>query len=155
MHQLLIPPARHGRHGKPSASSSDGLRAAMQAKLANADGKALYALCRQTIEPVFGQIKDIREARRFLRRRLAACEAKWKLLCGTTTSSSSGAISAADRHPRRSPPEWWRRPPSPAASIGSPSCPAALATLKPVAQQLTWLAAALRRGPQQHAPVRR
>jgi hypothetical protein len=80
--ELLIPPARHGRQGKPrkdgkpSASRSDGLRAAMQAKLASADGKALYALRRQTIEPVFGHIKDIRGARRFLRRRLAACEAE-------------------------------------------------------------------------------
>jgi transposase len=87
--QLLIPPARHGRQGKPrkdgkpSASRSDGLRAAMTARLATADGKALYAVRRQTIEPVFGQIKDIRGARRFLRRGLGACEAEWKLLCGT------------------------------------------------------------------------
>jgi hypothetical protein len=86
---LLIPPARHGRHGKPrkdgkpSASRSDRLRAAMTARLASADGKALYALRRQTIEPVFGQIKDLRGARRFLRRGLAACEAEWKLLCAT------------------------------------------------------------------------
>jgi Transposase DDE domain/Transposase domain (DUF772) len=86
---LLIPPARHGRQGKPrkdgkpSASRSDGLRATMTARLATADGKALYALRRQTIEPVFGQIKDVRGARRFLRRGLAACEAEWKLLCGT------------------------------------------------------------------------
>jgi transposase len=87
--QLLIPPARHGRHGKPrkdgkpSASRSDGLRAAMTAKLASADGKDMYALRQQTIEPVFGQIKDIRGARRFMRRGLIACEAEWKLLCGT------------------------------------------------------------------------
>jgi hypothetical protein len=87
--ELLIPPARHGRHGKPrkdgkpSASRSDGLRAAMTAKLASADGTALDARRRQTIEPVFGQIKDHRGARRFLRRGLAACAAEWKLLCGT------------------------------------------------------------------------
>jgi Transposase DDE domain len=87
--QLLIPPARHGRQGKPrkdgkpSASRSDGLRTAMQAKLASADGKARYALRRQTIEPVFGQIKHIRGARRCMRRGLAACEAEWELLCGT------------------------------------------------------------------------
>jgi transposase len=86
---LLIPPARHGRHGKPrkdgkpSASRSDGLRAAMTAKLASDDGKALYTLRRQTIEPVFGQIKEQQGARRFLRRGLAACDAEWKLLCGT------------------------------------------------------------------------
>jgi transposase len=86
---LLIPPARHGRQGKPrkdgkpSASRSDGLRAAMTAKFASADGTALYALRRQTIEPVFGQLKEQQGARRFLRRGLAACEAEWKLLCGT------------------------------------------------------------------------
>jgi transposase len=87
--ELLIPPARHGRQGKPrkdgkpSASRSDGLRAAMKAKLASDDGKAWYAKRQQTIEPVFGQIKEVRGARRFMRRGLAACDAEWKLLCGT------------------------------------------------------------------------
>lgn len=32
---------------------------------------------------MFGQIKDGRGPRRFLRRGLAACAAEWKLLCGT------------------------------------------------------------------------
>jgi transposase len=87
--ELLIPPARHGRQGKPrkdgkpSASHSDGLRAAMQAKLASEHGKACYAKRKETIEPVFGQLKEQQGARRFLRRGLAACEAEWKLLCGT------------------------------------------------------------------------
>jgi transposase len=87
--ELLIPPARHGRQGKPrkdgkpSASKSDGLRAAMTAKLNSEDGKARYAKRRETVEPVFGQIKDVRGARRLLRRGLAACDAEWKLLCGT------------------------------------------------------------------------
>jgi transposase len=87
--ELLIPPARHGRQGKPrkdgkpSASKSDGLRAAMQVKLNSDDGRAGYAKRQQTIEPVFGQIKEVRGARRFLRRGLAACHAEWKLLCGT------------------------------------------------------------------------
>jgi hypothetical protein len=87
--ELLIPPPKHGRHGKPrkdkrpSQSKSDQLRAAMTAKLTSDQGKALYGKRKQTIEPVFGQIKDGRGARRFLRRGLAACEAEWKLLCGT------------------------------------------------------------------------
>ena len=87
--ELLIPPARHGRQGKPrkdgkpSASRSDGLRAAMKAKLASDDGKARYAKRRETVEPVFGQIKEQQGARRFLRRGLRACQAEWKLLCGT------------------------------------------------------------------------
>jgi hypothetical protein len=87
--ELLIPPPKHGRHGKPrkdgkpSASKSDGLRAAMTAKLQSEDGKARYAKRKQTIEPVFGQLKEQQGARRFLRRGLAACQAEWKLLCGT------------------------------------------------------------------------
>jgi transposase len=87
--ELLIPPPKLGRHGKPrrdgrpSASKSDGLRAAMTAKLQSEDGKARYAKRKETVEPVFGQIKDGRGARRFLRRGLRACEAEWKLLCGT------------------------------------------------------------------------
>jgi transposase len=87
--ELLIPPARHGRQGrprkdgKPSASKSDGLRAAMKAKLASEAGKARYAKRRETVEPVFGQIKEQQGARRFLRRGMRACDAEWKLLCGT------------------------------------------------------------------------
>jgi transposase len=87
--ELLIPPARHGRQGKPrkdgkpSESRSDGLRAAMTAKLSSEDGKARYALRKETVEPVFGQVKDVRGARRFMRRGLAPCAAEWKLLCGT------------------------------------------------------------------------
>jgi hypothetical protein len=71
------------RDGKPTASRSDGLRAAMTAKLASDDGKACYAKRKQTIEPVFGQLKGQQAARWFLRRGLAACQAEWKLLCGT------------------------------------------------------------------------
>ena len=87
--ELLIPPARHGRHGKPrkdgkaSASKSDGLRAAMTAKLQSDDGKVRYAKRKQTVEPAFGQVKDVRGARRFQRRGLRACQSEWKLLCGT------------------------------------------------------------------------
>src|SRR4051812_4836780 len=87
--ELLIPPARHGRHGKPrkdggrSASKSDGLRAAMRAKLDDGPGKAYYAQRSRTIEPVFGQVKTVQGARRFMRRGLRACQAEWKLLCGT------------------------------------------------------------------------
>jgi hypothetical protein len=87
--ELLIPPTRHDRQGKPrkdgkpTASRSDGLRAAMSAKLASKDGKACYPNRDETIEPVFGQLKERQGARRFLHRGLAACDAEWKLLCGT------------------------------------------------------------------------
>jgi transposase len=87
--ELLIPPARHGRHGKPrkdgqpSASRSDSLRTEMRARLDSAQGKACYAQRSRTIEPIFGQIKTIRSGGRFMRRGFRACEAEWKLLCGT------------------------------------------------------------------------
>jgi hypothetical protein len=87
--ELLIWPASTGRtgkprkDGKPSASRSDGLRAAMLVKLSSDQGKACYAQRKQTVEPVFGQLKEQQGARRFLRRGLAACDAEWKLLCGT------------------------------------------------------------------------
>jgi hypothetical protein len=55
----------------------------MVAKLASLEGKARYALRKQSIEPVFGQIKELRGARRFQRRGLGACRAEWRLLCGT------------------------------------------------------------------------
>jgi Transposase DDE domain len=40
-------------------------------------------LRKQTVEPVFGQVKDVRGARWFMRRGLQACQAEWKRLCGT------------------------------------------------------------------------
>ena len=61
----------------------DTLRAAMAAKLASDEGKARYAIRQQTVEPVFGQSKEVRGTRRFLRRGLGACQAEWKLVCGT------------------------------------------------------------------------
>jgi transposase len=63
--ELLVPPARHGRHGKPrkdgkpSESKSDSLRAAMLARLGSEQGKACYALRSRTVEPVFGQLKTV------------------------------------------------------------------------------------------------
>jgi Transposase DDE domain len=55
----------------------------MTAKLKSEDGKARYAKRKETVEVVFGQIKDVRGARRLMRRGLAAGGAEWKLLCGT------------------------------------------------------------------------
>jgi hypothetical protein len=99
-------PAKTGRTGKPrkdgqpSASNSDGLRAAMFAQLQGDDGKACYAKRTQTVQPVFGQLKEQQSARRFTRRGLRACQAEWKLLCGTTTCSSCGATRTANLHPQ-------------------------------------------------------
>jgi len=70
----------------------------MTAKLASEHGKVCYAQRSRTIEPVFGQVKTVQGGGRFMRRGLRACQAEWKLLCGshnllklwrTTTATTS------------------------------------------------------------------
>lgn len=56
-------------------------RNTMRERLASAEGKALYRLRKQTVEPVFGQIKGARGFRQFLRRGLAPVGAEWALIC--------------------------------------------------------------------------
>jgi transposase len=56
-------------------------RLAMRERLATSDGKARYKLRKQTVEPVFGQIKAARGFRQFLRRGLAAVQSEWAMLC--------------------------------------------------------------------------
>jgi transposase len=53
----------------------------MRERLASAEGKTVYKLRKQTVEPVFGQIKGARGFRQFLRRGLAPVAAEWTLLC--------------------------------------------------------------------------
>jgi transposase len=53
----------------------------MRKRLSGAEGKAAYKLRKQTVEPVFGQIKGCRGFRQFLRRGLTAVQAEWALVC--------------------------------------------------------------------------
>jgi hypothetical protein len=55
----------------------------MRETLASEIGRALYGLRKATVEPVFGQIKEARQIRRFRLRglRMVACE--WRLICAT------------------------------------------------------------------------
>ncbi len=55
----------------------------MAAKLATAEGKALYARRKVIVEPVFGQIKGARGFRRFSLRGLAKINGEWNLVCLT------------------------------------------------------------------------
>lgn len=55
----------------------------MERKLLTARGRSLYKLRGQTVEPVFGQIKDVRGFDRFMRRGLDACRSEWSLICAT------------------------------------------------------------------------
>jgi transposase len=55
--------------------------AAMAAKLRAAGRDGPYRLRKQVVEPVFGQIKQARGFRQFLRRGLAAAQSEWSLIC--------------------------------------------------------------------------
>ncbi len=59
------------------------LRRRMERKLRTKRGRRLYKKRSQIVEPVFGQIKDCRGIREFMRRGLEACAQEWKLICAT------------------------------------------------------------------------
>jgi transposase len=56
---------------------------AMTWRLLTEEGAAAYAMRQYTVEPVFGQIKENRSYRRFMRRGLPAVAAEWKLVAMT------------------------------------------------------------------------
>ena len=53
----------------------------MRRKLSTKSGREKYKKRKETVEPVFGQIKDCLCARRFLRRGLEKVRREWSLLC--------------------------------------------------------------------------
>lgn len=55
----------------------------MRETLASETGKSLYAKRKVTVEPVFGQIKEVRSIRRFRLRSLEKVRFEWKLICAT------------------------------------------------------------------------
>jgi hypothetical protein len=55
----------------------------MRAKLQTAAGRAVYALRKGVVEPVFGQIKAARGFRRFSLRGLGKIRGEWRLVCLT------------------------------------------------------------------------
>lgn len=55
----------------------------MARKLRTKKGKREYAKRKGIVEPVFGQIKEVRGLRRFLLRGLEAVQAEWSLICAT------------------------------------------------------------------------
>jgi hypothetical protein len=55
----------------------------MRAKLQSAAGRAVYKLRKAIVEPVLGQIKEVRGFGRFSFRGLVAVSCEWKLICLT------------------------------------------------------------------------
>ncbi|HVP49121.1 MAG TPA: IS1182 family transposase [Bryobacteraceae bacterium] len=79
---LLVSPDR----GKPDEalkknSPRSAAAVAMREKLRSQAGARWYRLRKQTVEPVFGQIKQGRGFRRFLLRGREQVAAEWKLIC--------------------------------------------------------------------------
>ena len=75
-HGRVVPPAPRGRipgHLSP--------RDRMRRKLQTMRGRQRYALRMQTVEPVFGQIKQGRGFRQFLLRGLEKVNGEWSLIC--------------------------------------------------------------------------
>ena len=76
-HEAPIPPPATVLSAQAAAKER------MQEKLRSATGKALYAARKHIVEPVFGQIKSARGARKFLLRGLEKVSAEWQLICLT------------------------------------------------------------------------
>jgi len=89
---------QHGTAAPEARSAPPHSRvAAMAAKLRIAGRKGPYRLRKQVVEPVFGQIKQARGFRQFLRRGLAAVQSEWSLIC---TVHNLLKLAAARRLPQ-------------------------------------------------------
>ena len=77
-HHHVPPPCPRGPIPK-SATSVER----MKRKLMTKAGRAIYALRKTTVEPVFGQIKEGRGFRRFLLRGYEKVQSEWALVCAT------------------------------------------------------------------------
>ncbi len=89
---VLVPTHDRRRTRPRTLSPRQGAEARrIEAVLSKPEGQALYRRRQQIVEPVFAHTKVIRVTDRFLRRGLAACQAKWQLIAATQTCSKSGA----------------------------------------------------------------
>ena len=109
----LIPPDRqHHRQPRPAAprgripqalSVADRMRRMLRTKR----GRRLYAMRKETVEPVFGQIKQGRGFRQFLLRGHRKVRGEWTLIC---TTHNLLKLWTARRCRRRGPPHAGLQP---------------------------------------------
>jgi Transposase DDE domain len=76
-----IATSRAKRPGETKRKIGGPLTQAMRKKLKRAGWRSRYRLRKQIVEPVFGQIKQIRGFRQFLLRGVAKVRAEWALIC--------------------------------------------------------------------------
>ena len=90
--ELYVPPRRRSSKAAGSAAGAvvtqtlpaqASVAEGMRERLATPEGKAAYAQRKAIVEPVFGQIKDVRGFRRFSFRGLAKVTAEWLVICLT------------------------------------------------------------------------
>ena len=75
-------PGWRERHSEPAPLPENaGTAQAMSHRLKTKAGRALYALRKQTVEPVFGIIKSVMGFRQFLLRGLDKVRGEWSLVC--------------------------------------------------------------------------
>jgi transposase len=83
---LLVPPNRvkHGTQPKPGSDEPEASIAdQMRHKLADTAGQALYKMRKAIVEPVFGQIKEVRGLRRLLIRGFSAAKSEFSFIALT------------------------------------------------------------------------
>ena len=83
---LVAPGSTNARHARrplpPNAPRSERAKR-MRERLSSAPGRAVYALRKAIVEPVFAYIKERRGFRRFSLRGLVQVRAEWALICLT------------------------------------------------------------------------
>jgi len=67
----------------PNSEVDQDVIAQMREKLKTENGRAIYKQRKMIVEPVFGQVKEVRGFRRFSFRGLQKNEAEWSLICLT------------------------------------------------------------------------
>lgn len=67
----------------PSNAPKNAEALRMREVLASESGRARYGIRKAVVEPVFGQIKEVRGIRRFRLRGLQRASGEWKLICAT------------------------------------------------------------------------
>jgi hypothetical protein len=78
------------KHGSTEAASSDppptdaSRKEAMRHKLRTELGRAVYRMRKAIVEPVFGQIKEVRGFRRFSLRGKQNVSREWRLVCAVS-----------------------------------------------------------------------
>jgi len=83
--ECFVPPDRQPHHGQPvpGRSRQNAASETMRAKLQSETGHAIYARRKAIVEPVFGQIKEVRGFRRFLLRGVRKVTGEWAVICLT------------------------------------------------------------------------